>query len=134
MASTSSEQALAKLQRHRAKVQKQNEDNFKAWLAMVAKVPTPLKTLTQDEWISACIHFGKCAVCRNESVDARSFFIHYSLGGRYAAWNVIPVCEKCAIALRRQQNPFISYPDSVPTIVAYLKPILERTVQNEKNI
>ena len=128
MAATSSQQSIAKTQRYRAKVQKQNEDNFNAWLAMISKVPKPIRTLTQEEWIRACVHFGKCAVCRNESIDARAFFIHFALGGRYAEWNVIPVCEKCAIALRRQQNPFISYPDNVMHVVKYLQPILERTV------
>lgn len=134
MAATSSAQSLAKAQRYTAKIRKQREDNFNEWLSMIAKVPKPIRTLVQDEWIRTCIHFEKCAVCKNESIDARAFFIHFSLGGRYAEWNVIPVCERCAITLRRPQNPFVSYPDNVMTVVKYLKPILERAVQHEKNI
>lgn len=108
------------------------EQTFTEWMDLIAKVPQPLKTLTQDEWIAACTHFGKCAICEHESIDARAFFVAYAFGGRYAAWNVIPVCEKCATALRYRQNPFIKYEEAAPKIVAYLRPILERTIANGK--
>ena len=133
MKSTTPEYHVAKSQKHRAKVRRTNEDLFANWLSLIAKVPQPLKTLTDDEWIAACLHFGKCAICRNESVDARGFFIPFSFGGRYAAWNVIPVCDKCATALKFQQNPFIKYDDTVDGIVDYLQPILERSISNEES-
>ena len=107
------------------------ERAFTEWLDMISKVPTTLKTLTDEEWIAACLHFGKCAVCSNESIDARAFFVAFAFGGRYAAWNVIPVCEKCATALRRRHNPFIKYEEAAPKIVDYLRPILERTIAND---
>ncbi len=134
MANRTSKQNVERYQRHRAKVLKQKENQFTNWLSMIAKVPKPLKTLTEEEWIAACLHFGKCAICKNESIDARAFFIPFAFGGRYAAWNVIPVCDKCATALKRQQNPFIGYAEAAPDIVKYLQPILERTVRNEKSI
>ena len=107
------------------------QNKFDRWLDLIKQVPKPLKTLTEDEWIAACRYFGKCATCGNESIDARAFFITFALGGRYAAWNVIPVCDKCATALRRQQNPFIKYSDNVDNIVSYLQPILERMINND---
>jgi len=133
MAATTREQETAKWQRWYAKQLKQQEDRFNSWLSMIARVPQPLRTLTEDEWIAACLHFGKCAVCDNESIDARAFFVAFAFGGRYAAWNVIPVCEKCATALRRRHNPFIKYEEAAPKIVDYLRPILERTIANEES-
>jgi hypothetical protein len=109
---------------------------------MISKVPKPPKTLTDEEWIAACLHFGKCAVCDNESIDARAFFVAFAFGGRYAAWNVIPVCEKCALEFRQNQNPFIRYNSrlhydlkrglgttNLNGIVDYLKPILEQVIE-----
>lgn len=134
MSQTSREQATAKWLRRYHKLLKEKEDTFNKWLGKIAKVPQPLKTLTQEEWVAACTHFGECAICHNESIDARGMFVAFGLGGRYAAWNVIPICDECATALRYQQNPFIKYEDAVPGIIEYLQPILERTVKNEKNI
>src|SRR5680860_1218300 len=34
---------------------------FNAWLNKINKLQ--LKTLTESEWIAACKHFGKCAMC-----------------------------------------------------------------------
>lgn len=118
----------------RAKQRLALEQTFTRWLELIAKVPPPLKTLTQDDWIKACRYFGKCAICEDESIDARAFFVAFSFGGRYANWNVIPVCEKCAVTLRRKQNPFIRYEDAAPRIVKYLRPILERTIADETNL
>ena len=125
------EQLSAGQARYRAKITKTAETRFNEWTKKIAAVPE-LKTLTQDEWIAACSYFNKCAVCHKDEIDTRVFFITFSFGGRYAAWNVIPACEKCATALRRRQNPFITMdPKAVEEIVAYLQPILERTIHNE---
>jgi len=130
MASTTPEQALAKLQRHRARVRKKNEDKFNAWLEMISKVRKPIKTLTEDEWIRACMHFGSCATCESSSIDARGMFIPFKFGGRYAAWNIIPICDKCATALKFQHNPFIRYESGIlDPIVEYLHPILEEAIK-----
>lgn len=115
------------------------EDRFDEWLHVISKVPLPARTLTQDEWLEACAYFGKCAVCSSEEIAARSFFVTFKFGGRYANWNIIPVCEKCATSLVHQQNPFIHYhtwlnfnikkrgvtSDTIKNITAYLRPRLE---------
>lgn len=115
---------------------------FDDWISLIQAVPKPYKTLTEDEWINACRYFGKCALCRNEGIDARAYFIAYQLGGKYTAWNVIPVCEKCATSLKIQQNPFIKYNNKVSSalardsagildnITAYLKPIILEAIKN----
>jgi hypothetical protein len=129
------------------------EQDYKDWLALIASVPTPVKMLTQDQWLEACRYFGKCALCNSENIDTRGFFIPFKLGGRYTAWNILPVCELCANDMRRQLNPFITYngplhrkwnhptkpairnnykADNLEKAVAYLKPKLEEAAQHGK--
>ena len=101
------------------------------WLALIEQVPKPIKTLTEKQWLDTCSYFKKCAYCSNEAITARSFFISFKLGGRYAAWNIIPVCDKCALQNKRQQNPWIKYnpitiSNAAPTAEKYcLKHITE---------
>lgn len=81
------------------------ETCFSNWLAMIAKQPT--KTLTEEQWMKACKHFGGCAYCGNDSIDARSLFVRFKEGGRYCAWNVIPSCERCETLRKSIHNPFL---------------------------
>ena len=122
---------------HYIKVRKEAADKLAHWQKLFAAVPTPLRTLTEEDWVAACKHFGKCALCGIESIDARGMFIPFDLGGRYTAWNIIPICDKCATKLKLQPNPFVRndphlYPTPVPTkaIEEYLMPILERTIRD----
>lgn len=110
------------------------EASFNEWLSMIDRVRKPLHTLTNDEWISACKHFGGCATCGGHTIDARGMFVPFGFGGRYAAWNIIPVCEECATSLKRRQNPFVRYEETVDGIVKYLRPILEGVIDDEEDI
>ena len=83
---------------------KEAYDRFAAWLDELGKIKT--HTLTEDEWLEACRYFGGCALCDNESIDARGYFIRFEDGGKYNACNVIPVCDKCATEIKYQSNPF----------------------------
>lgn len=117
--------------RKRAVTDKQLQE----WLDMINKIPKPLRTLTEEEWFNACNYFRECALCGKEEIEARAFFIPFSMGGRYAEWNVIPICEHCATRLRRKQkNPYEIYQDRVSKITAYLRPIIERSIVDEKDI
>lgn len=80
------------------------DKRFKEWTDKLRQIKMP--SLTEDEWMEACIHFDGCAVCNSKSIDARSYFIRYEDGGRYNACNVIPMCEVCATAFKYQHNPF----------------------------
>lgn len=118
---------------------------FEEWLKLIEAVPKPIKTLTEDDWIKACRYFGKCALCNSENIDARVLFIAFNLGGRYAAWNVLPGCDICATELKREQNPFVRYipasylsrivkrndckKDNLNKVIKYLRPILEKEVK-----
>lgn len=85
---------------------------YKDWLKKISKLPYPFKTLTEDDWMNACKHFGGCAYCGDDNIDARSMFIHFKDGGRYCTWNVIPACEKCETARKSTLNPFLRMDDS----------------------
>lgn len=113
---------------------------FEDWREQFKEVPTPYKTLTEQEWQKACRYFKGCALCKADSIDARSYFIPFEKGGPYTSWNVIPVCDKCAAAWVQQSNPWLrmhkqlnttvvksrnfSY-DNLNQIVAYLQERLE---------
>lgn len=91
------------------KRRKQNKDarldkKFELWKENVARTPSP--PLTETEWLKACKHFGGCAICGNERIEARMFFIHFKDGGRYVAHNIIPACAQCAVTVRIFNNPF----------------------------
>lgn len=106
---------------------------FAEWLRLIAAVPTPYTMLTEQEWIKACKYFGKCAICTEDEISTRQFFVPFSSGGRYTAWNIIPVCDLCATEKRRTPNPFKMFAteknfrlaqrglDNFPRVLKYLK-------------
>lgn len=83
-----------------------SDAKYAEWLDSIAKIPTPYKTLTEDQWLDACKHFGGCAYCGAEQIDARAMFISFKRGGRYCSWNIIPACERCATMSKQIENPF----------------------------
>jgi hypothetical protein len=89
-----------------AKRDKQLEDQYNDWKARIAKVPKNYPTLTEDQWMAACRHFGGCAQCGSENIEARGFFVAFKDGGRYCDWNVIPMCDRCAADWKLCPNPF----------------------------
>ena len=84
-----------------------NNKKYEEWLDEIKLIPTPYKTLTEDEWLAACKHFGGCAYCGSDDISARSMFIDFKDGGRYCSWNIIPSCERCETAWKSTNNPFI---------------------------
>lgn len=91
-------------QKHYRQLSKDVEDRFNKWCERLKGIRT--HTLTEAEWLEACGHFGGCALCDNEDISARGYFIAFEDGGRYNACNVIPLCEKCATDIKYQTNPF----------------------------
>lgn len=80
---------------------------FADWRKRIASLPYPSPTLTEGQWMEACKHFGGCAYCGSADIDSRSMFIQFKDGGRYCAWNIIPACERCETARKRDSNPFL---------------------------
>ena len=88
---------------------------FEDWMNKIAKVPTTYPTLTEEQWLEVCRHFGGCAICGDIDISARAFFIPFKDGGRYCDWNIIPMCEACSIkwqtfsAVKHMNTPFSNY-------------------------
>lgn len=79
------------------------EKLFKKWLELSNKT---FKPMTEEEWLQTCAYFGGCAICGDEYIAKREFFVPFQSGGHYTAWNMIPMCEKCGRVTRYQENPF----------------------------
>lgn len=95
-------------ERHNKWVQQQKDKANEAlsdWLNKIAQQPT--KTLTEEQWLNACKHFGGCAYCGGSDIDVRSMFISFKEGGRYCAWNIVPSCERCETVRKSVRNPFL---------------------------
>lgn len=79
------------------------EKLFKKWLELSNKT---FKPMTEEEWLQTCAYFGGCAICGDEYIAKREFFVPFQSGGHYTAWNMIPMCENCGRVTRYQENPF----------------------------
>lgn len=76
---------------------KQEADiKYTKWLEQLVEANELCGYLSEDEWLKAVNHFGGCAYCGKEDIDARGFFIAFKNGGRYNRLNVIPICDSCA--------------------------------------
>lgn len=82
-------------------------DAFDEWIARVNAVPKNYPTLSEKQWLEACMFFDGCARCHSKDIDARGFFVGPALGGRYCDWNIIPLCERCASRWNLTKNVFI---------------------------
>lgn len=81
------------------------QEELDSWKRLLALQPA--RTLTEEEWLATCQHFGKCAFCMEDEIAARVYFIPFEEGGPYAVWNMLPACEFCATELKLQLNPFV---------------------------
>ena len=80
------------------------EEKYAEWLKQITAAP--FRPLTEEQWLKACRYFGGCALCDTPEIEARGYFIQFEQGGRYTAWNILPLCELCATELKKQLNPF----------------------------
>lgn len=112
---------------------------------MANQPPSPL---TEDEWYETCCHFNGCAVCGKPQIDIRSMFVGTTNGGKYAKWNVIPLCDSCTywLRLKGKDNPFKvfgsplsaaalpllakQYEEAMAGIVTYLYSLFENPVDS----
>ena len=77
---------------------------LESWMRMHDKNYT--HTLTEQEWHKTCVHFNGCALCGNEYVTNRGYFIPFKSGGKYCVHNIVPLCDECCGFLRSYANPF----------------------------
>lgn len=138
----------AEERRHMVKYEEKRRQQFKDvyadWLARLAAVPKDHPTLSEEQWLDACRHFNGCAICGDETIDTRGFFVQFEEGGRYCDWNIIPMCAKCGSEYRMQPNPFkqawlrdktaraSNHRECLPKIVDYLGGKLDDACRNAK--
>jgi hypothetical protein len=94
---------------------------YNEWLEKIKAIPKNYPTLTEQQWMEAVKHFNSCALCGNESIDARGYFVPFNKGGRYCDWNIIPLCERCATKTKTNPNYFLDRPTGLANIVDYLE-------------
>jgi hypothetical protein len=80
------------------------ETRYNTWKEVIAKLP--FKPISEQEWLAACSHFGGCAICGDDHIETRQYFIPFKDGGKYTAYNVFPMCGKCSTHAKRLLNPF----------------------------
>lgn len=119
---------------HARKLKERRDKVFEEWVEKIKLVPKDYPTLTEEQWLEAVKYFGKCALCEDESVDARAYFIPFQLGGRYCNWNVIPVCEKCVLKIKLNPNYFIQgqRPKGLINTITYLEEKLNEAIAKVK--
>lgn len=99
------EQRLARVYRFYDKRLIAAEKEMYDWMEKLQRLPP--KVMSEDEWLETCRYFGGCAICGSEYIETRHFFIPFEEGGKYAVWNMIPLCGTCAAGLPKSiGNPF----------------------------
>lgn len=88
------------------------EARFAEWLELTT---LPFKPMTDAQWLETCAYFDGCAICGSEHIESRGFFLPFKEGGRYASWNMFPMCGTCATRTRSVKNPFRWVDNSVGT-------------------
>lgn len=96
------------------------EESLEKWLKATNLV---FKPLTEDEWLMACAYFSGCAMCGEPHIETRQYFIPFQLGGKYAAWNIFPMCGKCSTVHKEVKNPFL-----------WLDPVVGRKIRYRYNM
>ena len=83
------------------------KERYAAWLESINSIDrrcvgstqTISNAMTEEEWLNACRYFDGCAIC-GEIIDAKMYFVPLKDGGKYTSYNMIPVCEACALKRR----------------------------------
>ena len=78
---------------------------YEEWKSLTSSVT--FKVLTEEQWLQTCSYFNGCAFCDETHIETREFLVGFQHGGRYAPWNMLPVCGNCSIRTRTAENPFI---------------------------
>lgn len=67
-------------------------DYERAWRMVIAAAPKIIAT--EENWQKACTFFNGCAFCGGK-IEVRAMYFPAMLNGKYAPWNVIPLCSSC---------------------------------------
>lgn len=101
------------------------DEELKEWLEIT---DIPFKVLSEEQWLETCRFFGGCALCGNEHIESRQFFINFKDGGKYTVWNMFPACSECSKHVRQVSNPFVWMHPIIGNAKVYL-PKFDKTRQ-----
>ena len=108
---------------------------FEDWCEQLRGLPT-LNTLSEQEWQQACRFFRGCALCGEEHIEIRTFFIRPKDGGAYNRVNIFPTCVKCGTQHIGSANPFswvqhVTTHKYFPRLMEYLQSKIEEVKNGE---
>lgn len=100
----------------------------------------PSRPCRESDWLEVCAHFNGCAFCGSPDIDHQHLFVSPRYGGKYYAYNVVPICRTCFTDMRKgsKLNPIAAYMDipcvdeeKLDSIMAYLETKMLRAVFEE---
>jgi hypothetical protein len=80
------------------------EQQYEDWFD---KLSIQFKPMTEEQWLETCRYFNGCAICGSEHIETRQFFVPFEEGGKYAIYNMFPMCGECSKHVRITANPFL---------------------------
>lgn len=81
---------------------------YEEWLKKVSHATD--QRLSETDWQKTCRRFKGCSICGNPHIEIKGFFIPFKDGGKYAAWNIIPLCYDCSLRIGNR-GPFAYFSD-----------------------
>jgi hypothetical protein len=94
------------------KREKEVNERYAAWKARINELPRTV--MKEQQWLDVCSFFGGCVTCGSEHIETRQYFIHFDDGGKYAPWNIFPMCGACSTrSTRMTTNPFRWFDDTI---------------------
>lgn len=101
--------------------QQRKADRIQAVIDELKPLQVSLPTLTEEEWLKACKHFKRCAICEKEDIEVRFMVLRPDEGGKYNRGNVLPTCTRCANRANRSRLQQHSFADSIARGSRYAK-------------
>ena len=80
------------------------DEDYREMLDALATIE--FKPMSEEQWLKTCSYFEGCAICGNEHIESRKFFLQFEHGGKYAVWNILPMCWDCGKHTAKLTNPF----------------------------
>ena len=106
------EHANSNEKKHKQRSYERIRTDYQQWREDIKTIPQPYSPMSEEDWLRTCRFFDGCAICSSKHIDARYLFVPTKDGGRYCAWNTIPVCNVCLKLLRNTTlDPFKSIMD-----------------------
>jgi hypothetical protein len=80
---------------------------LKIWLEDTTPLSTVPVGYSAADWQRSVSYFSGCAYCGSSQPTTRAYYVGYQSGGRYQPWNILPLCDDCAIKTQSIDNPWL---------------------------